>query len=856
MSGRLGAGLRIVFGLDLDGGAWPGPIASHGSNAGEAWLGPRGLLERLELELGVPARPSSPLARAACLVPRLHSTAGFWSASARADPLATAERLLDVRDALALEGWTGQPVSTRLASLWTVTEGLPPGHPDRLAFVAGRLSRQRVSIAALGIAPGRLPRLWERVVDALGVQGIDVARLPDPSRALIDPSRRVDLLRSRGPVEAAEESAVWLASGALDGTLVIGATPLLDEALRRHGLPTVGARATPYENPYQAVLPTALALAFAPVNPRSVLDLLELSPSPVPPSIARWLRRALGTWPSTSSAVWRDALLRGEAELGPTLRAAVAARVRTLLTPAVKEPAPCPRSEIVHRAALVRAWLDEELSGAEGTQDERVAKNIRAALIAVEAFGEALGVSEAAALSVVEVGRLAQRAASDAPGVPRRVAEAGVAAVSAPGGVLGPVPRVLWWSFSEPDRSGLSAHLARAERAALVTAGVRVRQPWEELADEDERARQAVRHATEAVVLVRPERDEAGRPCSIPALALELGLPTAGKFDTRARLELGPAAPTRKRARSQALPVARRAWSVRAGAVSRRERESASSLGSLLGCSFRWALRYGARVGDRRTTLAEGPTLNGLLAHDLLGRALVPVNGGVPPDPAAIFDAEAPHLAAPLYIHGQDAERARVRAIFIASVQQLREILSGAGATVVAAEVELRDPDGFVVPLEGRPDVVLGPSPVVVDFKWGSRRRHEEALARGTALQLAVYAHLVRRTSGLSTLPAVAYYVMSAARFLASQGAGFPGAWNVDGPPLDVTLEALRRAVSITVDGVGRGELEARGVLPSGDIAEDTEDALTDAGLSVAPPCWSCAFDGLCGRAFRSGGGA
>lgn len=856
MGERPSAGLRIVFGRDLDGGAWPGSLGTATSNAGEAWFGPRGLIERLELDLGVPARRSSPLARAATLLPRLNATAGFWSASARVDGISTAERLLELRDALALEGWSGEPASARLASLWAVTEGLPPGTSDRLSIVARALSKEGTRIEALDVAPERVPPLWARVFNALEARGVSVRRLPSPSGTLVVPGCRVEFLRPRGVLEAAEESAAWLASGAVEGSLVIGATPLLDEALQRHGLPALGARANQQENPYQAVLPAALAIAFGPVRPRSALDLLELPKSPVPRSIARRLQAALGTWPSVTSEAWREALLRGEAELAPNVRDVQAARVRSLFTPAVAATALCPRAELERRAELVRAWLNEELATAENANDERAARNVRAALVSIATFGEALASSGIPALGAAEVSRFVDRAVAEAPCVPRRLADAGFGAVSSSGCVLGPARRILWWSFREPSRATAGAHLSRSELAALSAAGVRVPEAWEHLADEAERDRRALQMVSDAVLLVRPERDEAGRPCPVPTLAVELALATGCKVVPRSRLDVGPNGPKRLRATLQRLPVARRAWTVKSGSVSRRERESPSSIASLVGCSFRWALRYGARLADRRPTLAEGSLLNGLLAHELLGRTLVAPGSATPLEPGAVFDAEATHLAASLFMPGRDAERARVRAVFIASVNQLRTVLSAAGKTVVASEVEIRDPEGFVVPLEGRPDLVLGPAPVVVDLKWGARRRHEAALAGGTALQLAMYAHLVRLASGRQELPAVAYYVLSAARLLATDVGELPGAWKVDGPPLEVTLQALGRSVSSVLDRVGRGELEALGVLPNGELVEDAEDAMSDGVIFVAPPCWSCAFDGLCGRAFGPGRGS
>jgi hypothetical protein len=383
------------------------------------------------------------------------------------------------------------------------------------------------------------------------------------------------------------------------------------------------------------------------------------------------------------------------------------------------------------------------------------------------------------------------------------------------------------------------------ERNALASNGVRVQEPWEEIGQRDEQASFALARATSSVLLVCPEHDEAGRSRRLPALAFELGI------DPRPRLEFGSSGPSRVRVSLRGLPQPRRLWRVLSSP--RREQESPSSLSTLVACPLRWMLLYHARLVDRRTALVSGPVLNGMLAHDIVSRALMTPGC----DPTELFDVEAPRLAAPLFLPGVDAERARVRAVIANAVRELREFLEKASATVVSSEVELTAAKGFVVPLKGRLDLVLGPRPGVLDLKWGSRRRHEDALARGTAVQLAVYAHLLKVASGLNALPPVGYYVLSAARLLAHGQAQFPGAWTIDGPPIEVTLEALSRAVAATFDSLDRGMLEARGIADDGqpDPAE-AEDALTDGALSLAPPCRSCELDGLCGRAFRPGSGA
>ena len=141
--------MRITLGLDFTGGSWPGPLADRDAVAGEAWVGPGGLLGLLETQLGLSGPPSGAAVRAAALIPALGRVDGFWAASAQDNPFFTARTLLRWRDYLALHGWQGEPTSPRLAKLAEVTEGAFPGFPDRLHAVTRALGDRSADVESL-----------------------------------------------------------------------------------------------------------------------------------------------------------------------------------------------------------------------------------------------------------------------------------------------------------------------------------------------------------------------------------------------------------------------------------------------------------------------------------------------------------------------------------------------------------------------------------------------------------------------------------------------------------------------------------------------------------------------------------
>jgi len=102
VAGRLD-GLRVVFDPDIDRGAWAGPVGDVTATAGEAWLGPMGLLGRLELELGLGGAWPSPAVRTCHLASILASPGGgeeWWRASFEVDPMGACTQLLRDRDTL------------------------------------------------------------------------------------------------------------------------------------------------------------------------------------------------------------------------------------------------------------------------------------------------------------------------------------------------------------------------------------------------------------------------------------------------------------------------------------------------------------------------------------------------------------------------------------------------------------------------------------------------------------------------------------------------------------------------------------------------------------------------------------
>ncbi|MBA3396315.1 MAG: hypothetical protein H0T89_27035, partial [Deltaproteobacteria bacterium] len=187
--------MRVVFDPALDGGGWPGPLSARTACFGEARLGPLGLLDRLEVELGLVVARESPTERAAVFARTLATVEGFWSRSFATDRLGTSKRLLADRDALALWGWRGEPASARLAALWQVTAAAATGVPDRLRRILARLPGRQLDIESVHVVEPitAFPPLWQQVLRALAGAGVRIVVEP-----LAHGPATGDLLAARG----------------------------------------------------------------------------------------------------------------------------------------------------------------------------------------------------------------------------------------------------------------------------------------------------------------------------------------------------------------------------------------------------------------------------------------------------------------------------------------------------------------------------------------------------------------------------------------------------------------------------------------------------------------------------------
>jgi len=900
--------MKLHFGQWLDGYIPRLPVGN--AVMGEAWVGPRVLLERLEAAFGVDGSEGAEPERVDAFAQRIERCVGgdaFFSRSWDVDPWGVARELLRWRDELVLAGWDGSAVvdgGPRLEALAVVeAQGevvLPAGFADRVRGVESELASGRgAGFGELLLVEPRdqLPCAWQRVIGMLERTGTRIAEpvAPGPAadsetdlgllqRALVEGTTLPEggiqgdgsllLVTGRSPWEAGEGLAAWLRQLELDAwplqpVVVRGAAPVvLDEALARYGVPTLGASSSSPWRPALQVLPLILSLLWAPQNPQRMLELLSLPVSPLSRRLRTALLRALSRAPGIGGAVWTEAW-RGVAEASDEPEA-VEHQMREWLGRPVFEPSGGVPVGVVREVAdCVADWARTRASSSSSSVDkdgdEGEAETLATAAAQARQLSQILDGRADGRLERTQLDQLLRDVTR--AGSARRVSDGlsgSVPCFSHPGAVFAEADTVVWWGFVASSAGAARGPVWRAaERRALAAAGVEVDEPAVQ-----QRARAAawvrpLLAARERLLLVsfeildgevespHPVWDEIrGRlRMSDRDLAALSGnwrdaLPSGGEW---AHIEL------EERPR-EVVPAAvgQAVWRVDESLLPPRSKESASSLESLLGCPLKWGLSYRAKLRSEAVAeLSAGNLLFGNLGHQLIEDLLLEYRDSLP-EPAEAramllerFDDTVKGEAASLLQPGQAETLQRVRFQIAWAGEVLVGAIRGGGFRVEDCEVEVSDGRFADTGFRGFIDLLLSHpqhGEVVVDLKWGGWSYRKKQLQEGRALQLALYAHAVQKSG--RGLPPTAYFVLSEARFLTLHHGLFDPAVVVGGRSMEETIVAARDTYGEVRAELGDGELVAPPLLDEGSPLAEAREGQP---LALGDPCTFCDFGGICG---------
>lgn len=334
-------------------------------------LGPLGLLQELELRLGLTAATTSNLLRTVDYVKLLRNYFSTYPDSPfvrsfEADEFNVAAELLRWRDLLRLAGWKAsmRGISERIDLLSSLEPNFAsPALGDRWQAVMEKLPEHRLTDWTLELhAPKQLLfPLYERLLDQLERSGVRI-------REAVQQAARPEQVR-RIRVRDFEEAFRGIPT--LDPkqwTLICSHGKLLNNVLRLNGCPTTESSIRENDSSVVQLFEAGFSLFIHPSDevPEAVdiyrlLSYLQARPNPIPSRINLALQRLLtseaGINPERWQATVDEALAAGGAE-GKEEKARIERRLDSLLNPFFEAVSPraIPLDRLKRYARSLRGW--------------------------------------------------------------------------------------------------------------------------------------------------------------------------------------------------------------------------------------------------------------------------------------------------------------------------------------------------------------------------------------------------------------------------------------------------------------------------------------------------------------------
>ncbi|MBF0282270.1 MAG: PD-(D/E)XK nuclease family protein [Zetaproteobacteria bacterium] len=671
--------MQIIFDM-----AYDQQVAPHGSGAGSAaigtlYVGPQGLLNVLETQLGLTGREIHHEIRIHAYMQRMKDAlsdadAGYYRASFQEDGWSSARQLLGWRDELVLAGWNGAHSSdftAKLAALALLEKGVADevrqSLGDRLQRVAQVLSmgNQSLHIASVIVeGDAFLPHIFTNLFGMLaemGVSMVDAEHEIAPSDgnlgivkdAMFDASKRramvqdhddtLVLLQADDEWAAASVVSAWLKADQKKNkdVLVIQkqGSDVLDQALAQSGLPVQGGGArSPWRSALQ-VLPLAIANCWAPLSISTLLELLSLPVSPVPAVAAKYLRAAIQHEPGIDGESWKKA----------------ESKILEKYQGYYVEAGEC-ESDALERANRlvreIREFLVDHKSGSEGIEPKRLqdlCEWVKQGFVKAE-------VDQHAIQAMAQAGRLAELASKESQPIPRaqvdRMLDSIIAEgarnpddqseaapwmrVADPSAIASGVETIVWWDFIDHG-SRPSIFWSQKERAALAGIGVELESSIQRRQRESAGLRRALKFAGKRLILVAPEKHH-GTVQQLHPLWDEIRYFAADPSDKNSEdawkvlvqscsslLESNHASfmgrgPCQFELRDRAfLEAGTASVTISEGAIQMPEKLSYSQMSTLLGCPAKWALQYASNLRPMDSlSLPTGNQMIGTLSHRIV----------------------------------------------------------------------------------------------------------------------------------------------------------------------------------------------------------------------------------------------
>lgn len=625
---------------------------------------------------------------------------------------------------------------------------------------------------------------------------------------------------------------------------------MIDGLLHAFDRPTMGIATSAQTSEILAVLPLAIAAVGIPADPGHVKELLALKASPFPNRLRKWLLKAMDDMPAVGSPRWNRVLRKVAVkwENGGRWAGLVDAwiprptrwrpgrhvfEVDAVLA-AVKRVARWAN----HRRRKIDRAMQEALAAGETSPAEHAiraqrqtskahyqclrsrCKSMLALLQARPPGAECDHVDLMQLIDTATAGAIPRAMHPEMAGAPRRVRS-----FADVGEVLGHVENAIWVGPSRPPMPA-STWAHRDVAAMHADGGVDLDSRLASLTALTRAERYGLCHlAGRLLVVCHPPLDSASRPHPLWALIAEMlwaGTTEPKPYSYEPEL-LDPSQATPPVApwvvKRHSLPIEREpvgSQSIKLPPKARlgpRKTVSHSDTELRLSCPLAWAIRYGASIDKPVDAALANPWITrGNVAERVLNEVFAPTA------PSNLADAQRqlrriwtrrlPRLDAGLCL---PEERPQSDAFFeiLRDALPVLQTLLNAGATlsfgqrvdrlVAVGGGRLRwlgkKPTG-AIDVIGTVPTLGGKVPIVIDMKYGSRKKRVTALKAGLCSQLVLYSLFVGRSKPGTAVDAIGYFIITEGRLIVPEWAS--GVLN-NPPFFDPPVEIIKKTVTLTL---------------------------------------------------------
>ncbi|HKM01692.1 MAG TPA: PD-(D/E)XK nuclease family protein [Sedimentibacter sp.] len=907
--------MNIVFGMQMDGSVW----SNQPSAIGKVRTGPNGLLNILESQLGLSKPTLHPALRINEYMDRIKEIDDdtmWFHDSFSADAWSTAKQLLLWRDELVEAGWKSNMVidiSPKLKCLSALENSnlpLSKGRPEGLNEVLEYLKENytaKISTISLLEPLNILPLRWRNLFNLLRNRGTEIidykeTEIKDCSsnlkcvqavisgqamdgNSLLPNDDSLILLNAANEWDAADHFALWLKSKteANDKVSIICGmdTNILDQKLKKYGLPSLGRILPSNKREMQQILPLMLANAWKPIDIRLLVELLSLNTSPFPKWVCGYLLRAINKEPGVGGRAWNEAidkiydkrksyLLEENDNNADENSKKYVEEIQSLLVEdryAAKEG--IPEDKLRERCQKVIQLLSWRIN------EEPMFQELVSHARDIQVLSKGKSIIDRTSLermldTVIGAGSISYRTVEEA--APWRV-------YNHPGQILDSCEEVIWWGFND-DTGHNPAYWSSIEKDALKKQGVILEDSknlrhiesfdWKNgflkaksrfigISIDNVKGEEDYHHPywdeilCAAIDIAASEDEDFVKSCIVKNCKeyYDMNWEFAGRknlFKNVSKIIPMPASPEYE-------------TNVK---INNPESLSYSQMNTLLGCPFKWVLDYNVRLKlSESQTIPTGNQMIGTLCHRIV-EELYKSKKQIDVESAAIeseklYDSLIISMASELLLEGNSVEKNRYKIAIVNAVKHLVTLINKNKLIVDTLEAKL---SGQVesIPFTGYADILLSDeagNKYILDLKWSSSSKYRKnEIEEGSALQLASYAWMLKSTNKSDNV-STGYFMLAQGKLL-SDSPGFTDDVLKSEYSLDEVWKMGVASMKAVSTQLSTGLVEVRGII---EMKESLDNNLKEEKVSEGfkaknravgmlyqkPPCAFCDFGYLCG---------